>query len=59
MGEAAAEVPPNCHPQIYLTSIAHKYNLKGVFYIDLWPISEPMVVLTDPKGKLENNTLTA
>jgi cytochrome P450 len=48
MGEAAAEAPPDCHPQVYLTSIAQKYNLKGVFYIDLWPISTPMVVLIEP-----------
>ncbi|KAG0646995.1 Cytochrome P450 monooxygenase aflN [Hyphodiscus hymeniophilus] len=48
MGEVAATLPPNMHPQAYLTAIAHKYDLHGIFYIDLWPISGPQVVLTDP-----------
>jgi cytochrome P450 len=49
MGEVAATMPPNTHPQAYLTAIAQKYNLKGIFYIDLWPIATPQVVLTDPE----------
>jgi cytochrome P450 len=49
MGEVAATMPPNTHPQAYLTAIAPKYNLKGIFYIDLWPIATPQVVLTDPE----------
>lgn len=47
MGEAAALCPPNCHPQIYLTAIAQKYNLKGIFYVDLWPVADPQVIVTD------------
>jgi cytochrome P450 len=49
MGEAAATLPPNCHPQAHMTAIAQKYNLHGIFYIDLYPIAGPQVVLTDPK----------
>lgn len=48
MGEVAATMPPNTHPQAYITAIAQKYKLKGIFYIDLWPIAAPQVVLTDP-----------
>ncbi|KAI0128780.1 cytochrome P450 [Xylariales sp. AK1849] len=48
MGEIAAQFPPNMHPQSYITTIAQKYDLKGVFYLDLWPITYPQVVLTEP-----------
>lgn len=27
--------------------IGQKYNLKGIFYMDLWPVAEPQVVITD------------
>lgn len=40
--------PVNCHPQTYYTEVARKYNLKGIFYLDLWPIAPSQVVLTDP-----------
>jgi cytochrome P450 len=39
--------PPNAHPQAYLTTIAQKYDLKGIFYLDLWPVAEAQVILTD------------
>ncbi|KAF4551552.1 Cytochrome P450-like protein 61 [Elsinoe fawcettii] len=48
MGEAAALFPPNTHPQFYMTYIARKYNLKGIFYLDLWPVADPQVVIIDP-----------
>jgi cytochrome P450 len=47
MGEAAAKMPPNTHPQAYITEIALKYNLKGVFYLDMWPVSFSQVCITD------------
>jgi len=48
MGEVSSTMPPNMHPQAYITAIAQKYNLKGIFYLDLWPAADSMVVLTDP-----------
>jgi cytochrome P450 len=48
MGEVSSTMPPNMHPQAYVTAIAQKYNLKGIFYLDLWPVADSMVVLTDP-----------
>ena len=48
MGEVASTLPPNMHPQHYITAIAQKYNLKGIFYLDLWPIAPSQVILTDP-----------
>jgi len=35
------------HPQAYLTTIAQKYNLKGIFYMDLWPVTYSQVIITD------------
>lgn len=49
MGEIASQYPPNCHPQIYITTIARKYDLKGIWYLDLWPIADPQVILTEPE----------
>lgn len=48
MGEVSSTLPPNLHPQASITAIAQKYNLKGIFYLDLWPVADSMVVLTDP-----------
>lgn len=48
MGEVASTLPPNMHPQHYITAITQKYNLKGIFYLDLWPIAPSQVILTDP-----------
>lgn len=56
MGEVASTIPPNTHPQAYYTAIAQKYDLKGIFYIDLWPIAPSSVVLSDP-GLLEQVTV--
>ncbi|KAI1656561.1 cytochrome P450 [Daldinia decipiens] len=49
MGEIASQLPPNTHPQAYITAIAQKYDLKGIWYLDLWPIADPQVILTEPE----------
>ncbi|KAK6197812.1 hypothetical protein LQW54_010518 [Pestalotiopsis sp. IQ-011] len=48
MGEIAATFPPNMHPQSYITAISQKYELKGIFYLDLWPVADPQVILIEP-----------
>ncbi|KAG9231339.1 cytochrome P450 [Amylocarpus encephaloides] len=48
MGEIAATLPPNVHPQHMATAIAKMYNLSGIFYLDMWPIADSMIILTDP-----------
>ncbi|KAH8673794.1 cytochrome P450 [Xylariales sp. PMI_506] len=48
MGEIAATFPPNQHPQAYYTTIAKNYGFEGLFYIDLWPIADPQVILIEP-----------
>ncbi len=35
------------HPQALYTTIAQKYNLKGIFYLDLWPVADQQVIVTD------------
>ncbi|KAI0854017.1 cytochrome P450 [Daldinia vernicosa] len=49
MGEIASQLPPNNHPQAYITAISQKYDLKGIWYLDLWPIADPQVILTEPE----------
>ncbi|KAL6357151.1 hypothetical protein LRP88_10770 [Fusarium phalaenopsidis] len=48
MGEMSALVPPNCHPQLYFTEMARRYNLDGIFYVDLWPVGPGSCLVTDP-----------
>jgi cytochrome P450 len=48
MGEISAMFPPQNHPQAYFTEISRKYNLEGIFYLDLWPFAPSQVILTDP-----------
>ena len=36
------------HPLAYFTSIAQTYNMRGLFYLDTYPIAEPIVVIIDP-----------
>jgi hypothetical protein len=48
MGETMAGLPNDVHYQSAVTTIAHKYNLPGVFYLDLWPASCGQVVVVDP-----------
>ncbi|KAI9162738.1 Cytochrome P450 monooxygenase ptmG [Paramyrothecium foliicola] len=49
MGEVASQVPSNCHPLVYITEIARRYDLKGIWYLDLWPIGPAQVILTEPE----------
>ncbi|KAI0538399.1 cytochrome P450 [Xylaria digitata] len=49
MREITGGLPPDLHPQAYLTVIAQKYGLKGIWYLDLWPLADTQVVLTEPE----------
>lgn len=46
-GEAFAMLPSYGHYQVAVTTIARKYNMPGVFYLDLWPIADGQMVVTD------------
>jgi hypothetical protein len=48
MGETMAQLPPDVHYQGAIASMVHKYNLPGVFYLDLWPAGCGQVIVIDP-----------
>ena len=48
MGEMMAMLPKACHVQAAITTMSQKYNLPGLYYLDLWPIAPSMVIVTDP-----------
>jgi hypothetical protein len=48
MGEIMALLPKDTHYQWAIMTIAHKYNMPRVFYLDLWPVSWGQVIVTDP-----------
>jgi len=41
-------LPSGGHYQAAIVTIARKYDMPGLFYIDLWPISWAQIVITDP-----------
>ncbi|KAI2616233.1 cytochrome P450 [Hypoxylon sp. NC1633] len=49
MGEIASQLPPKVHPQTLITILAQKYDMKGIWYLDLWPLADPQVILTEPE----------
>jgi hypothetical protein len=48
MGEISSLYPPNTHYQILFTTIARQYNLPAIWYLDLWPLADSFVIVTDP-----------
>lgn len=43
MAEAREGIPKDCHPMVYLSRIARKYDMPDAFYMDLWPFGESLV----------------
>lgn len=41
-------LPKNIHWQVAMTTISQKYDLPGLWYLDLWPIGPCQIVVTDP-----------
>lgn len=41
-------LPSDGHYQAVATTIARKYDLPGLFYLDLWPVAWGQIVVTDP-----------
>jgi cytochrome P450 len=48
MGETMGALPNEVHYQVAVATIAKKYNMPRVFYLDLWPAGCGQVVITDP-----------
>jgi len=53
LGETFKSLPSDVHYQAAVVTIARKYNMPGVFYLDLWPASFQQVVVTDPDVALD------
>jgi len=43
------EYPREVHPHVYPHLIREKYGLGDIFYLDLWPLAYPMLVISDPQ----------
>lgn len=48
MGELRAEYPYDLHPHCFAHIIRQKYGLGDVFYLDLWPVHQTIMVVADP-----------
>ncbi|RDL38626.1 uncharacterized protein BP5553_02966 [Venustampulla echinocandica] len=53
MGEIARSLPPDANPQMYANLIRERYNLGDMFYLDLWPLSWPQMIIIDPALAVE------
>ncbi|KAJ6020568.1 cytochrome P450 [Penicillium herquei] len=47
-GDVIKLFPENTALSVFYTTIAQKYELRGIFYLDLWPFSHPQMVLIAP-----------
>ncbi len=56
MGEAMKRYPADAHPQALFTEMGWENNLRGLFYVDLYPFNEPMLFVTDPAVALQTQT---
>lgn len=43
-----ALLPKDCHWQVAITTISQKYNMPGLWYMDMWPVADSQVIITDP-----------
>ncbi|KAI4276166.1 MAG: hypothetical protein L6R38_005734 [Xanthoria sp. 2 TBL-2021] len=49
LGKASAAFPPRAHPHAFPHWIRQQHpELPPVFYIDIWPVADPMLVVIDP-----------
>jgi hypothetical protein len=48
MAEMARSLPLDAGPQYYAYYIRTKYDLGDFFYLDLWPLALPQLMITHP-----------
>jgi cytochrome P450 len=48
MGEIMEQLPPGAHFQAAVQTLIHKYDLPGLWYLDLWPVACGQLIITDP-----------
>lgn len=51
------QFPPNTAISTYYTEIARKHDLRGIFYLDLWPFGPSQMVLVHPNAAEQVTTV--
>lgn len=46
LGDTLKKLPPNIHMNLVMEYIAQEYNLKDAWYLDMWPASVPIMVIS-------------
>ncbi|KAK3314445.1 cytochrome P450 [Apodospora peruviana] len=49
MAGVARSLPPDADPQSYAHHIRNKYGLGDFFYLDMWPLAPPQLVIVEPE----------
>ncbi|KAF2009336.1 cytochrome P450 [Aaosphaeria arxii CBS 175.79] len=50
MGEISQALPKRVHPHVFAYHLQKKYNLGQVFYLDLTPVSDAMIINLSPEA---------
>lgn len=53
MGDYIKRYPKDFHPQPLFTDIARDHNLRGLYYMDLYPFNASFVFLLDPEAAIQ------
>ncbi|KAI5365287.1 putative cytochrome P450 [Septoria linicola] len=48
VGEVAMTLPQRVHPHVYPGIMRKKFKLGNFMYLDMWPVSDPMIAIMDP-----------
>lgn len=48
MGKVVRSLPNRVHPHVYPHFLTKEYNLPPVFYLDVYPVNTPMLIVIDP-----------
>lgn len=48
MRDVASGLPPDATPQLFAHLMREKYGLGNFFYLDLWPLAPPQLVIAHP-----------
>jgi cytochrome P450 len=49
MREIASTLPPDATPQLFAHLMRQRYGLGDFFYLDLWPLAPPQLVIAHPE----------
>ncbi|KAJ5123994.1 uncharacterized protein N7515_007819 [Penicillium bovifimosum] len=49
MREIASSLPKDANPQLFARLMRQKYGLGNFFYLDLWPLAPPQLVIAHPE----------